>query len=185
MIGQMDFEEVIPGLGMWSPEEDEGNRILAELREAVSLEKLHRPGWEALALLLVETVLQRFVFTGPSGVKRSHDRIRRAAQLLTGVKDYRVGEIAAKCGISVPLLYQIFKSEMGCSPREYREEFFLRQGKKMLLNTDFGIDEIARECHMCDRYYFSNRFKKLFGISPAAFRKNANPIKTKRKYRTT
>jgi len=24
---------------------------------------------------------------------------------------------------------------------------------------------------MCDRYYFSNRFKRLFGVSPAAFRK--------------
>ena len=37
-----------------------------------------------------------------------------------------------------------------------------------------SIDEIAEECGMCDRYYFSNRFKKLFGISPAAFRKNVD-----------
>ena len=28
-----------------------------------------------------------------------------------------------------------------------------------------GIDEIARACHMCDRCYFSKRFKNLFGIS--------------------
>ena len=171
MIGQMDFEEVIPGLGMWNPDPETWDRILVELREAIALEEIHRPGWEALALLLVETVLQRFVGIGHSGVKRTHDRICQAVRLLTGDKNYRIGEIAAKCGISVPLLFQIFKREMGRSPREYREEFFLRQGKKMLLNTDLGIDEIARACHMCDRYYFSNRFKRLFGISPGAFRK--------------
>ena len=174
MIGQMDFDEVIPGLGMWTPEKETWNRIFAELREAVALERVHQPGWEALALLLVEVVLQRFAGIGHSGVKRSHDRIRHAVRLLTGEKNYRIGEIAAKCGISVPLLFQIFKREMGCSPREYREEFFLRQGKKMLLNTDLGIDEIAQACHMCDRYYFSNRFKRLFGVSPAAFRKGAS-----------
>ena len=62
---------------------------------------------------------------------------------------------------------------MGCSPREYREQFFLRQGKKMLLNTDLSLENIAEACHMCDRYYISKRFKRLFGVSPWAFRKNA------------
>ena len=99
------------------------------------------------------------------------DRIRHVIQLLTGEREYKIGEIAAECGMSVALLFQIFRKEMGCSPREYREQFFLRQGKKMLLNTDLSLENIAEACHMCDRYYFSNRFKRLFGVSPAAFRK--------------
>ena len=177
MLGQMDFDEVIPGLGMWDPDLETWERILVELREAIALEEFHRPGWEALALLLVETVLQRFSGRSQPGVKRSRDRIRRIIQFLTGERDYKIGEIAAECGMSVALLFQIFRKEMGCSPREYREQFFLRQGKKMLLNTDLSLENIAEACHMCDRYYFSNRFKRLFGISPAAFRKgNLPPI---------
>jgi AraC-like DNA-binding protein len=72
------------------------------------------------------------------------------------------------------MLYALFRQEMGCSPREYREQFLLRKSKTLLLNSTMGIDEIAETCGMCDRYYFSNRFKKLFGISPAAFRKGAD-----------
>ena len=171
MLGQMDFDEVIPGLGMWNPDQENWERILVELREAIALEEIHRPGWEALALLLVETVLQRFSGRSLPGAKRSRDRIRHIIQLLTSERDYKIGEIAAECGMSISLLFQTFRKEMGCSPREYREQFFLRQGKKMLLNTDLSLENIAEACHMCDRYYFSNRFKRLFGISPAAFRK--------------
>ena len=171
MLGQMDFDEVIPGLGMWDPDQENWERILVELREAIALEEIHRPGWEALALLLVETVLQRFSGRSLPGVKRSRDRIRHIIQLLTSERDHKIGEIAAECGMSISLLFQIFRKEMGCSPREYREQFFLRQGKKMLLNTDLSLENIAEACHMCDRYYFSNRFKRLFGISPGAFRK--------------
>ena len=171
MLGQMEFDEVIPGLGMWDPDPESWERILVELREAIALEKIHRPGWEALALLLVETVIQRFSGRSQPGVKRSRDRLRRIIQLLTCEQDLKIGEIAAECGMSISLLFQIFRKEMGCSPREYREQFFLRQGKKMLLNTDLSLENIAEACHMCDRYYFSNRFKRLFGVSPAAFRK--------------
>lgn len=171
MIEEMNFNEVLPGLGMQTFESDELSRIQAELQEAVMLERIHRPGWEMLALLLVETALQRFIQRGMNVRRLSHDRIKHAVQLLTGDRDYRMDEIAALCGISVPLLYCIFRQEMGCSPRDYREQFFLRKGQKMLLNTNMGLDEIAYACHFYDRYYFSTRFKKYFGISPGAFRK--------------
>jgi len=174
MLGQMGFEEVIPGLGMWDPAPETGERIMAELREAIALEEIRKPGWEALALLLVETVLQRFSGRSQPGLRRSRDRLRRIIQLLTCEQDLKIGEIAAECGMSISLLFKIFRKEMGCSPREYREQFFLRQGKKMLLNTDLSIENIAEACHMCDRYYFSNRFKRLFGVSPVAFRKGAS-----------
>ena len=114
MLGQMNFTETIPGLGVWSPEEDIWKRILSNLREALALEKIHRPGWEALALLLVETVLQRFLYSAFSS-KRSQERLQRAIQLLTGGEEYRMEEIASLCGISLPLLFLIFRKEIGYS----------------------------------------------------------------------
>ena len=171
MIGEMDFNEVLPGLGMQVFEGEELSRIQTELQEATMLEQIHRPGWELLALLLVETALQRFIQREQNAQRLSRDRIKHAVQLLTGSHDYRMDEVASLCGISVPLLYCNFRREMGCSPRHYREQFFLRKGKKMLLNTNLGLEEVAEACHFYDRYYFSTRFKKHFGISPGAFRK--------------
>ena len=178
MLGQMDFKETIPGLGIWYPKQEIWNRILVELREAVALEKLHVPGWEPLAQLLVETVLQRIFLMEHSGKNRIHNQIQHAIQLLTGEKTYSISEIASECSLSVSLLFKIFREKVGCSPRTYREQFFLRQGKKMLMNTELSIDEIAKACHMCDRFYFSRRFKYYFGIAPVAFRNGDAPPKS-------
>ena len=178
MIGQFDYEETLSGVGAAVFKNEILKRVTAELNEACELEKLHRPGWEALALLLVESVLQRFAYYQQYHGCRCHRRIEKAVAMLTADRCGKIGSVAAACGMSEPLLYALFRQEMGCSPRQYREQFLLRKGKNLLINSVKGIDEIAEECGMCDRYYFSSRFKKLFGISPAAFRKSVSPFKT-------
>lgn len=174
MVGQLEYEEILPGVGAVNLKSRVLEVVTAELSEACELENIHRPGWEALALLLVESVLQRFVYYQKYHSRLHRRRIEKAVAMLTADKCGKIGAVAAACGISEPLLYALFRQEMGCSPREYREQFLLRKGKSLLINSTKGIDEIAEECGMCDRYYFSNRFKKLFGISPAAFRKNVD-----------
>lgn len=177
MAGQLDHREILPGVGMTVFEGDILKLAAAELKEAYELEKVHRPGWEALALLLIESVLQRFSYYQGYRSLRDHPRMEKAIAMLTADKCGKIGSVAAACGMSEPLLYALFRREMGCTPRQYREQFLLRKGKALLMNSDKGIDEIAELCEMCDRYYFSNRFKKLFGISPAAFRKSTGPVK--------
>lgn len=173
MVDEMIHEEILPGLGAVTFKYNILKTVIDELTEVCELEKIHRPGWEALALLLIESILQRFSYYCDYQRHRHRSRIEKAVILLTADKCGKIGSVAAACGMSEPLLYALFRKEMGCSPREYREQFLLRKAKSMLLNSSKGIDEISEECGMCDRYYFSNRFKKLFGISPAAFRKNA------------
>ena len=175
MIGQLDFDETLPGLGSLTFSGEDRARITGELDEVCQLEKTRRPGWEALAMLLVESVLQRFSYHQKYGNKLQHRRIEKAVSLLCSDKLLRMGEIAAACGWSIPMFYAVFRQEMGCSPRAYREQFLLRRGKTLLLNSTLGIDEIAEACGMCDRYYFSNRFKKVYGVSPAAFRRGEEP----------
>lgn len=181
MIGQLNYKEILPGVGSTVFTGDILKMVIAELNEVFELEKFHRPGWEALALLLIESVLQRFSYYQGHHSNRNHQRIEKAISMLTAEKCGKIRSVAAACGMSEPLLYARFRQEMGCSPRQYREQFLLRKAKMLLMNSDMGIDEIAEECEMYDRYYFSNRFKKLFGISPAAFRKSANPLKSQGK----
>ena len=181
MIGQLNYKEILPGVGSTVFSGEVLKVVIAELNEVFELEKIHRPGWEALALLLIESVLQRFSYYQGHHSVRNHQRIEKAIALLTADKCGKIKSVAAACGMSEPLLYARFRQEMGCSPRQYREQFLLRKAKMLLMNSDKGIDEIAEVCEMYDRYYFSNRFKKLFGISPAAFRKSASPLKSQEK----
>lgn len=174
MVGQLDYDEIMPGLGAMTFSGEELTKVTSTLEEVAHLENLNRPGWEALALLLVESVLQRFSYLQKYHDRQQHKRIEKAVAMLTAEKCGKISTVAKACGISEPMLYTLFRQEMGCSPRDYREQFLLRKSKAMLLNSTMGIDEIAEACGMCDRYYFSNRFKKLFGISPAAFRKTAD-----------
>ena len=174
MVGQLDYDEIMPGLGAMTFTGENLEKVTSALEEIDQLEHIRRPGWEALALLLVESVLQRFSYLQKYPNRLSHKRIEKAVAMLTSEKCGKISSVAAACGISEPMLYALFRQEMGCSPREYREQFLLRKSKTLLLNSTMGIDEIAETCGMCDRYYFSNRFKKLFGISPAAFRKGAD-----------
>ena len=175
MIGQLDYDETLPGLGSATFSGEELTRIVSELDEVCDLVNICRPGWEALALLLLECVLQRFASNRKGGSRLQHQRIEKAVGLLSAPESIRIAEVAAACGLSTPMFYSVFRREMGCSPRAYREQFLLRRSKALLLNSTLSMDEIAEACGMCDRYYFSNRFKKMYGVSPAAFRKGIDP----------
>lgn len=65
-----------------------------------------------------------------------------------------------------------FKKETGITPREYISNFRLEKSIDLLINTTFSIGKIAEECGYENLYYFSNAFKKKYGLSPGNFRKN-------------
>lgn len=66
-----------------------------------------------------------------------------------------------------------FKSQKNKSPIEYLIRVRMHKAKELLLNTDGTVKEIAECVGYSDRYYFSRMFKKITGISPAAFREAA------------
>ena len=68
----------------------------------------------------------------------------------------------------------LFKKETGISPIKAITDCRLKNACKMLGFTDMLIKEIAIENGFSDELYFSRIFKKNFGISPKAYRKNIN-----------
>ena len=65
-----------------------------------------------------------------------------------------------------------FKKEVGISPIEYIKNFRLDISAELLISSDLSVGEIATLCGYENLYYFSNAFKKQYGISPTKFRKN-------------
>lgn len=79
--------------------------------------------------------------------------------------------IAQELGMSYVQLLRRFEAAVGVTPSEYIINFRLKTAREHLLNTAQPIKSIALACGYQDAYYFSNAFKKRYGVSPTAFRK--------------
>ena len=43
--------------------------------------------------------------------------------------------------------------------------------RNLLLKSNHSLEEIAEICGSCNRYYMSDRFRKVLGVTPGALRK--------------
>ena len=60
----------------------------------------------------------------------------------------------------------MFKSEMDMTLSEYITQFRMQEAKKLITETDEKLSSIAEKVGYSDVSYFSNVFKKFYGISP-------------------
>lgn len=80
--------------------------------------------------------------------------------------------IAENMYLSPVYISKIFKEETGESPINYLIRLRLEKAKEILEKDDrSGIKEVAYQVGYEDVYHFSKMFKKYFGLSPSAYRK--------------
>ena len=84
--------------------------------------------------------------------------------------DVSMAEIADMMNISVHYLCHVFKSATGITPIDYKNSVKISKAKKLLVNTDTRIADIALECGFGSASYFSKVFVKNEGITPADYR---------------
>ena len=81
-----------------------------------------------------------------------------------------VRNLAAACGYSPQSLNTVFRRKLGCSIRRYIIRTRLRiAAYELVHSSDPDISTIAHGCGFNDRAYFSNSFRKMYGISPRAY----------------
>lgn len=168
----LQWPPAIPGAGAVHFTGEEETAVRETLSEVHQLELLRPPGWNPLAMLLLESVLVRG-FNRIQTVRAEPDSsIRLAQELLLNSSD-SVDRIAARCGLSRAALFAKFRKVTGISPRQYRECAMLRRAARLLEQSGLPISEVAEQSGMSDPYYFSTRFHKFFGISPREYRRRA------------
>ena len=82
-----------------------------------------------------------------------------------------IEELAKNLNLTHNGLIYKFMRVTGLTPIKYLTKLRLSTAKQLLIETDLRISEIAYKTGFYDAYYFSNAFKKFYGVSPKNFRK--------------
>ena len=85
--------------------------------------------------------------------------------------DLSVGELADQVGLSSVYLQKLFKDNMGNTVYEFITQTRIERAKNLILRTNFSIAAIAKEVGYGTEQAFIMNFKKIFGMSPDAYKK--------------
>ena len=111
----------------------------------------------------------------PSGDNSSFKTVREYMEEHLFDSDLSLGYMAETLGFNSSYLSGIIKQIYGIPFQEYVALKRMEQAKILCLSTDMKNYEIAEEIGYEDVNYFTNRFKKTFGITPKQFRQGMKP----------
>lgn len=82
-------------------------------------------------------------------------------------------ELAESLHLSYSRFAHLFTKTVGISPQQYLLKLRLDRARGLLRDSSMSISEVAESIGFNDPFYFSRMFSKRFGISPRAFRSEA------------
>ena len=87
-------------------------------------------------------------------------------------KKIAIKDISQALGRTKSAICPAFKEKYGITVMDYLTDLRVEEAKKMLLQTDLGIGEIAGEVGFTDTSYFSKVFYKKIGVTPSQYRRD-------------
>lgn len=88
-------------------------------------------------------------------------------------EDISLSDVARLCRVTPEYLSKIFYKEIGVNFNPFLQNFRISAAKRMLLTDDYKVYEVAQAVGFNDQKYFVKVFKKLCGITPSEYRKEA------------
>jgi AraC family transcriptional regulator len=82
-----------------------------------------------------------------------------------------IGELATLARLSNNYFARAFKTSLGCTPHTYVIERRIEQAKKILLESDTPLSQVALDCGMADQAHLSRLFRRLVGETPSVWRR--------------
>ena len=140
--------------------------------------------WGALALLqdnvnsLTNTVTENAAttleeFLIQQALVRTYDLklIQTAAKMLHHTKgEYRIGELADYCQVSVRQLERGFRHVIGTSPKVFARTIrFQEAQRRLMFNPDADLSSLTYECGYFDQAHFIKDFKEFAGKTPTEY----------------
>jgi AraC family transcriptional regulator len=97
--------------------------------------------------------------------------IGRAIAYIEGNPDRAISlrELAGAAGLSRFHFSRVFKSRLGLSPARFVERTRIEQAKRLIIDAEMSLADIAQAVGFADQSHFSRRFRTHEGRSPAQF----------------
>lgn len=104
------------------------------------------------------------------------DETKALATVLRHAQDYpetpvRIGDLAARVGLSVFQFDQRIRAMFGLSAGQYLTRLRIDRASERLRRTEEPIAEIALDCGYADQTAFTRQFRKVVGLSPGQYRR--------------
>ncbi len=109
-----------------------------------------------------------------SGIQRMVESAKIHVRTNYHDSDLNLDTISQMLHISPSYFSRMFKKESGMTFIQYLTEVRMEKAMEYILETDFKNFEIAEKIGYAEANYFSYSFKKFYGQSPTAMRKNKN-----------
>lgn len=147
----------------------QATEMLREMREEWKVDSPDRA-------LMVQALFLRFLVF----LARCHRSVHRSSSSLVSraqslierryAEPLKIGDLAASVFLSTGRFTELFRAEVGCSPREYLGQVRIQAAKQLLRETDLSISSIASHIGFPDPAYFTRFFRQQVGLSPSEFR---------------
>ena len=162
----------------------EQNEVLTCMRSVLREMQDRRPEYETLCLAYMDIIMVQLMRNTSVSVTQTHARFPTNRQC-AAVRHYidqhyketiTLDILAEKASINKFYMAHAFKREYGVSPINYLIACRIREGKRLLAETDLSLSQIAAVLGFSSSSYFSQSFRNAEGLSPTEFRK-ANQVK--------
>ena len=80
------------------------------------------------------------------------------------------------CQVSKSQLFRLFQETFNQSPLRWLKNYRLSQARRLLVETDATIGNIASQVGYHDQLHFSREFHRAVGVSPSEFRRREKQL---------
>ena len=144
------------------------NELIDSLQTDCSHNSLYAIGktYEIISLLYEHCILS----TGQS--RKQDERFGKVLEYINNhyTEDISAKDISHKFGYDETYFCRQFREATGITTMNYIRILRLELAQKLLRDTKESIGNISWKCGYADTHYFSNCFKRQFGITPTQFR---------------
>lgn len=123
---------------------------------------------------IVQEILTHLLQTEMENSVPRHKQLDAAKKYIQDnfTNDISLEDLARGAGFSLSHFRKLFTEYYGRSPKQYILYLRLNKARDLLSANESNVSETARLCGFHNVFYFSDLFKKTFGVPPKLFKMN-------------